>query len=73
VTNVGIPNKDEVEGKFDQAKGAIKDKVGEATGDRDLEAEGEADRAGGKIQEGFGTARRKVGEAIEDIGDAVGR
>jgi uncharacterized protein YjbJ (UPF0337 family) len=70
---MGIPNRDEAEGKFDQAKGAVKDKVGEVTGDRDLEAEGEADRAGGKVQEGFGTARRKVGEAINDIGDAVGR
>ena len=69
---MGIPNRDEVEGKFDQAKGAVKDKVGEATGDRDLEAEGETDRAGGKLQEGFGTARRKVGEAIDDIGKAVG-
>jgi uncharacterized protein YjbJ (UPF0337 family) len=70
---MGIPNKDEVEGKFEQAKGAIKDKVGEATRDRDLETEGEAQRAGGNMQEGFGTARRKVGEAVNDIGDAIKR
>jgi uncharacterized protein YjbJ (UPF0337 family) len=70
---MGIPNRDEMEGKFDQAKGAVKDKIGEVTGDRDLEAEGEAERAGGNVQEGFGTARRKVGEAINDVGDAVGR
>jgi uncharacterized protein YjbJ (UPF0337 family) len=70
---MGIPNKDEMEGKFEQAKGVFKDKAGEVTGDRDLEAEGEAQRAGGKMQEGFGTARRKVGEAINDVGDAVGR
>ena len=70
---MGLLNDDEIEGKFDQAKGAVKDKVGEATGDRDLEAEGEADRASGNIQEGFGTARRKVGEAIEDIGDKIGK
>jgi uncharacterized protein YjbJ (UPF0337 family) len=70
---MGLPNNDELEGKFDQAKGAVKDKVGEATGDRDLEAEGEADRAGGNLQEGFGTAKRKVGETIEDIGDKISR
>ena len=70
---MSLPNKDEIEGKFDQAKGAVKDKVGEATGDRDLEAEGEADRAGGNLREGFGTARRKVGEAINDLGDKIGR
>ena len=69
---MGIPNKDEVEGKWDQAKGAVKENVGRAVDDRDLEAEGEADRAGGKVQEGFGTARRKVGEAIDDVGKAVG-
>ena len=64
-------NKDEMEGKKDQVKGAIKDKVGEMTGDRNLEAEGEAERAGGNVREGFGKARRKVGEAIEDIGDKI--
>ena len=70
---MGLPNSDEIEGKFDQAKGAVKDKVGEVTGDRELEAEGEADRAGGNIQEGFGTAKRKVGEAVEDLGDKISK
>jgi uncharacterized protein YjbJ (UPF0337 family) len=68
---MGLPNKDEVEGKWDQAKGAVKENVGRAIDDRDMEAEGQADRAGGNVQEGFGTAKRKVGEAIEDIGDAI--
>lgn len=70
---MGLPNEDEMKGKWDQASGAVKDKVGEATGDRDLETEGEAQRTGGKVQEGFGTARRKVGDAVEDIGDAIKR
>jgi uncharacterized protein YjbJ (UPF0337 family) len=68
---MGLPNKDEVEGKFDQAKGGVKETIGRVTNDRDLETEGQADRAGGNIQEGFGTAKRKVGEAVEDIGDAI--
>ena len=68
---MSIPNKDEVKGKFDQAKGSVKEEVGRATGDGELESEGIADRAGGNIREGFGTARRKVGEAIEDAGDAI--
>ncbi|MDT7605036.1 MAG: hypothetical protein QOF61_3033 [Acidobacteriota bacterium] len=70
---MGLPNKDEVKGKLDQASGAIKDKVGEATGDRDLEERGEAQRAGGNLREGFGTARRKVGDAIKDVGDDIAR
>ena len=34
---------------------------------------GTADRVGGNIQEGWGTAKRKVGETIEDIGDSIKR
>lgn len=68
---MGLPNKDEVKGKLDQAKGAVKETVGRVTNDRDLEAEGSADRTSGKVQEGFGTAKRKVGEAIEDIGESI--
>ena len=68
---MGLPNRDEMDGKFDQAKGAVKENVGKALNDRDLETEGAADRVGGNVQEGFGTAKRKVGEAVEDIGDAI--
>ena len=70
---MGLPNNDEVEGKFDQAKGSVKETVGRAIDDRDLEHEGRGDQTGGKVQEGFGTARRKVGDAIEDVGDAIGK
>jgi uncharacterized protein YjbJ (UPF0337 family) len=68
---MGLPNRDEVEGKLDQAKGSVKETVGRVANDRDLEAEGNADRTAGKVQEGFGTARRKVGETIEDIGESI--
>lgn len=68
---MAIVNKDEVKGKWEQAKGTIKDKVGEATGDRELEAEGEAQHAGGEAQEGWGKAKRKVSNAIEEVADAV--
>ena len=68
---MGLPNRDEVEGKFDRAKGTVKENVGRALNDRDMEADGTADRASGNVQEGFGTAKRKVGEAVEDIGDAI--
>ena len=70
---MGLPNRDELEGKLDQAKGKTKETIGRALDDRDLENEGRADNAGGKIEEGYGKARRKVGEAIEDVGDAIGK
>ena len=62
-------NKDELKGKFDQAKGRAKQKGGELTDNPKLEAEGAVDRASGNVQEGFGTAKRKVEETVDDISD----
>jgi uncharacterized protein YjbJ (UPF0337 family) len=70
---MGLPNRDEVEGKFDQAKGKTKESVGRILDDDELADEGRAENTGGHVKEGFGKARRKVGEAIEDVGDAVKR
>jgi uncharacterized protein YjbJ (UPF0337 family) len=68
---MSIPNNDEMEGKWDQAKGWAKDKAGEVTNNRDLEAEGEADRAAGKTQESWGKVKRGVGDAVDSVGDAI--
>ena len=70
---MSLPNRDEVKGKLDQAKGAVKENVGRAINDRDMEDEGIADRASGNVQEGYGETKRKVGDTIKDIGDAVRR
>jgi uncharacterized protein YjbJ (UPF0337 family) len=70
---MGLPNRDEVEGKLDQAKGKTKETIGRAIDDRDLESEGQLDNAGGKVKESFGKTKRKVGEAIEDVGDKIKR
>ena len=53
---MSIPNKDEAEGKWEQVKGTVKEKVGEVTGDRDLEAEGDVQNAKGETQETWGAA-----------------
>jgi len=66
-------NKDEMRGKADRIKGGLKKKAGELRGDEDLRSEGEADEAAGQIQEGFGKGRRKVGDAIKDLGKKVGQ
>ena len=66
-------NKNEVDGKIDQAKGRAKQAVGDLTNDEDLKAEGEADEAAGKVQDTVGRGTRKVGEAIEDLGKKVKR
>jgi uncharacterized protein YjbJ (UPF0337 family) len=66
-------NRDELEGKAEQAKGKVKKAVGDLTDNERLHDEGTADEAAGDVQEGFGRARRKVGEAIEDIGENIKR
>lgn len=68
---MSLPNKDEVEGKWEQAKGAVKDKVGEVTGNERLEAEGEAERAEGQTQETWGSVKRNVSDAVDSVGDAI--
>ncbi len=50
----------ELEGKWDQAKGKVKEETGKATDDKSLESEGKADQAEGKVKEAFGEAKRKV-------------
>jgi len=64
-------NKDELNGKIDRLKGNIKESVGEATDDQDLRDEGIADQASGNVQEGFGKARRKVGDALHDVAHKI--
>jgi len=68
-----MPNKDEMQGKGEQIKGKVKEGVGNLTNNPRLEGEGQADQAAGKAQENYGTAKRKVGEAVEDLGDRIKR
>jgi uncharacterized protein YjbJ (UPF0337 family) len=62
---------DEVKGKGKQVKGAVKEKLGKLTGNRDLEDSGTADRVEGDVQEGFGKTKRKIGEAVEKVGQRI--
>ena len=66
-------NEDEVKGNLNKASGTVKENVGRALGDPVVESEGADQRAGGDIQAGFGKARRKVGEAVKDLGDKLGK
>jgi len=64
-------NRDEMEGKGDKLKGRAKQAWGDMTNNERLHDEGVADEASGNVQEGFGKARRKVGEAIDDVADKI--
>jgi uncharacterized protein YjbJ (UPF0337 family) len=54
--------RDNAEGKMHQAKGKIKETVGKAVGNRDLEAEGKIENLDGKIQEKVGEVKKLVGK-----------
>jgi uncharacterized protein YjbJ (UPF0337 family) len=53
---------DRTEGKLHEVKGAIKESVGEATGNPDLEDAGNAEKIGGKSQKWIGRVEKAVGE-----------
>jgi uncharacterized protein YjbJ (UPF0337 family) len=61
-------NKDELDGKKQNLEGRVKEALGVLTGNEDLESEGADERTDGEVQETLGKARRKVGEALEDLG-----
>jgi uncharacterized protein YjbJ (UPF0337 family) len=65
-------NKDEMRGKADRIKGGVKKAAGDLRGDEDLRNEGEADQAAGEVEETVGKGRRKVGDALKDLGKKVG-
>ena len=64
-------NNDELNGKVDKLKGKIKEGVGNATDNESLRGEGVADQAAGNVEEGFGKARRKVGDALHDVAHKI--
>lgn len=68
---MGVPNKTEIRGKINKAKGAVKEKIGHAVGNRNIETEGAAARSKGSMQESAGKARRKVGDAVKGLGKSI--
>jgi uncharacterized protein YjbJ (UPF0337 family) len=56
-------DKDRIKGAADQAKGAVKDAVGKATGDTKLRSEGQADKLKGKVESAVGGAKDTVRDA----------
>jgi len=63
-------NKNERDGHVDQAKGKVKQAVGDLAGNDKLKAEGKVDETVGKAKTAVGGAQKKVGAAIESLGSA---
>ena len=70
---MGIPNRDELEGKAKQAAAEAKKKVGDWTDDPEMEIEGADEEAKGEFQEEYGKIKRQAGEKIEEAGKRLKR
>ena len=58
---------------LDQAKGRVKQAVGDLTDDDQLKKEGKLDELGGNIKEGMDTEKDKAADAVDKIKDKVDR
>ena len=54
--------KDAAKGTFHDVKGSVKEAVGRATNNPNLEAEGEGEKIGGKIQKKIGQVEKVLGK-----------
>jgi uncharacterized protein YjbJ (UPF0337 family) len=59
-------HKDEAKGTARELKGDIKNAVGKATDDEDLQAEGNMDKAAGKVQQGIGKMKDAARDALKN-------
>jgi uncharacterized protein YjbJ (UPF0337 family) len=59
--------KDKAEGKFHEVKGKVKETVGQATNNPELEAEGGDEKIGGKVQKRIG----QVEKVLEQLGGSI--
>ncbi|MCI3002711.1 CsbD family protein, partial [[Clostridium] innocuum] len=53
--------------KFEQAKGNIKETIGDATDNKDLKAEGKGDKASGKAKEVVDDVKDKANDLIDNV------
>jgi uncharacterized protein YjbJ (UPF0337 family) len=53
-------DKDRIKGSAEQAKGSVKEAAGKVLGDKKLEAEGNADKTAGKVQNAVGGLKDAV-------------
>lgn len=54
-----MENRDQTEGKLEKARGTIKENVGDAIGNEQMEIEGKIDQTKGEVREGVGDIREE--------------
>lgn len=59
-------HRDEIKGAAKDATGSVKEAVGKATGDEQLQADGTAERIEGKVQKGVGALKDAARDALKN-------
>jgi uncharacterized protein YjbJ (UPF0337 family) len=58
-------NKDQIEGRVDEAKGKVKEAAGEAVDRPDIESRGTAEKVGGKAQKTYGDVKEDLRKDLQ--------
>lgn len=58
-------NKDQTTGRINEAKGKVKEVVGNLVGNKDLETKGKVQNIKGKAQATFGDAKKDIKDALK--------
>jgi uncharacterized protein YjbJ (UPF0337 family) len=67
--NMKTSTKDNLTGSFHEVKGTIKEEVGKVTGNRNLKAEGKAEKKAGKVQQRIGHTKEAVVNLKEQLAE----
>ena len=59
-------NEQQNEGKLEQARGTVKEGIGDTIGNERMEREGQLDQSKGQVREGVGDVREGVDKAADD-------
>ena len=60
-------NEQQIKGQFEQVEGKVKEGLGDATDNNQMENEGRMDQAKGQVREGVGNVREGVDKAADEI------
>lgn len=64
-------NKDQVKGTAKDIGGKVQEEAGKLVGSEKTEAKGLKNQAEGKVQKGFGNAKEKVKDTLDDAEDKL--
>ncbi|MBV5274607.1 CsbD family protein [Lamprocystis purpurea] len=56
-------NKEQVKGRYEEAKGAVKEAAGKVVGNEELEIKGNVQKNAGKVQAGLGDLKEDIKDA----------